>query len=358
MNYIENCVAMSEPIKRIAEIYRIIFRGNETFLKLNPVISAYGYEIILSNIEDFERKFRSLYDLPSILEKESDGVFFTDSDGIKTKANISEALLRKLTASNHDTAETLKSGLIALIRKIGNSFLDVNDNVIDHSQIINDVGAIQRFTEKLDKVIRLLQPGIFGFGEYFAYLPEQNHITLKSGGGGAYLGAGNIIFTETAAGKLNELLKTDLDGIPSYLQLACESFLASYRTGGLKLRFIQLMFALEACFNKSEREPIRHIISRHTAILLNNDPAEFTEMYKGVQKLYDLRSDIVHSKTLTEKKKQEFELQLPASTFRLECIAREIILKLIQLKIDSKELLFEKLNSNSGIGFEPHNSFY
>src|SRR5205085_9197009 len=84
--------------------------------------------------------------------------------------------------------------------------------------------------------------------------------------------------------------------VPPYLQLAFNSFIEYYNVEDEKLKFVMLMIALESIFNKSNQEPIKHIISRHAALTITRDKQKFHEKVERIKFLYDLRSWIVHGK--------------------------------------------------------------
>ena len=79
-----------------------------------------------------------------------------------------------------------------------------------------------------------------------------------------------------------------------FLNLAFENFELSYDIPDMDLAFLVLMIGLETLLNPSEYE-LRHRISRNTAVLLGENRENSEEIFAEVKKLYDKRSDIVHS---------------------------------------------------------------
>jgi len=106
---------------------------------------------------------------------------------------------------------------------------------------------------------------------------------------------------------LNRLLKfiheTKIPFSEPSLQLAFENFELSYEIDNENLSFVTLMISLETLLNKSAHE-LRYRISRNAAVLLGEDREDSKKIFTEIRKLYDIRSEIVHSgksKTFTRE---------------------------------------------------------
>src|SRR5439155_19616177 len=112
-----------------------------------------------------------------------------------------------------------------------------------------------------------------------------------------------------------------------------------------------LMIALESIFNKSSQEPIKHIISRHTALTITRNKQKFFEIVERVKFLYNLRSWIVHG---DNKKFSKHSTKFPTYILELEELVRNVLKQLIwneklfdSKKPTTKEELFDILNASA-----------
>lgn len=79
-----------------------------------------------------------------------------------------------------------------------------------------------------------------------------------------------------------------------FLHLAFENFELSYEIPDMQLAFLVLMIGLETLLNPSHYE-VRYRVSRNMAVLLGENRKHSEEIFTQAKKLYDKRSDIVHS---------------------------------------------------------------
>jgi hypothetical protein len=87
-----------------------------------------------------------------------------------------------------------------------------------------------------------------------------------------------------------------------FLQLSFENFELSYEILDIQLAFLVLMIGLETLLNPFHDE-VRYRVSRNIAVLLGEDRGNSEEIFAQAKKLYDKRSEIVHSgkKRIIEK---------------------------------------------------------
>lgn len=77
----------------------------------------------------------------------------------------------------------------------------------------------------------------------------------------------------------------------------------------MQLAFLVLMIGLETLLNPSHYE-VRYRVSRNAAVLLGENREHSEEIFAQVKKLYDKRSEIVHSgKRRTIEKRDLLELR-------------------------------------------------
>jgi len=79
-----------------------------------------------------------------------------------------------------------------------------------------------------------------------------------------------------------------------FVQLAFENFELSYEISDIQLAFLVLMIGLETLLNPAQDE-VRYRVSRNTAVLLGENKENSEEIFGIVKKLYNKRSEIIHS---------------------------------------------------------------
>lgn len=121
-----------------------------------------------------------------------------------------------------------------------------------------------------------------------------------------------------------------------FLQLSFENFELSYNTHSMSLSFLSLMISLETLFNPGNSE-LKYRISRNAAVLLGNDKYPSDLIFKDVKKLYEKRSDLVHT---GDKSKINME-----DLLKLRNYVRESIKKIDDIGKNKNELL-DILNSS------------
>lgn len=95
------------------------------------------------------------------------------------------------------------------------------------------------------------------------------------------------------------------------------------------------MISLETLFNPGRQE-LRYRVSRNTAVILGKEKEDSEKIFREIKKLYDKRSDIVHtgkSNTINEE-----------DLLKLRHYVRESIKEIIKIDKNKDELL-ELLNS-------------
>lgn len=137
-----------------------------------------------------------------------------------------------------------------------------------------------------------------------------------------------------------------------YLNLAFILFAHSFDVKNVDLKFLTLMNAMEVLFHPSGNNELKYRISRYFAVLIGETKEESEDYFENMKKLYDKRSNIVHSGK-TKK-------NLTDDLFMLRDYVRKSIIKL-SLIIDPNEKekderkRIEKVLDASGFGDNPFN---
>jgi hypothetical protein len=120
-----------------------------------------------------------------------------------------------------------------------------------------------------------------------------------------------------------------------YLNLALDNFELSYQAPNLDIRFLLLMMTLEALFNRGQPE-LKYTISRNSAVLLGRDNNEASRTFEDMNRLYGIRSKIVHANKSKLVRKEDLS--------ELYSYIRKAIIKIHALNV-GKDELFLLLNS-------------
>jgi len=171
------------------------------------------------------------------------------------------------------------------------------------------VDYVQGYLKPIIRLMRLFKEGNICMPLYCFYINEKEPERLMG------MGTTRHIVNEPFTLNSNEL--TDLEKfirdtkIPfthPYLQLAFDNFELSYEIRNHNLSFLPLMIALEILFNPGKME-LRYRISRNTAVLLGGNNDEYSKkIFSKVKRLYDLRSEVVHTGKKTIIKKDDLLL--------------------------------------------------
>ncbi|MFC1803975.1 hypothetical protein ACFL0D_08440, partial [Thermoproteota archaeon] len=135
---------------------------------------------------------------------------------------------------------------------------------------------------------------------------------------------------------LKKLLEYDFPFQEQSIMLAFDMYEDSYEAKNQILAFLSLMISMETLFNPKERGEVTHKISRNCAVLLGKDKEDSDKIFKQIKKIYEARSQIVHSGK-TSKFKRKYMLIIR------DYIRRSIV-KMLDLNEEKEEIL-RKLNT-------------
>lgn len=336
--------------------YGILNNVDESILKLNSLIKDEGYEFLAISLHDLELQFSEVFGISRHFKPEQSivkSLTQTDDGQLNTVSEQFDEAIKQYFTLNQYSNEALMlppDHEVYLIKKIKSSITEQGDSYILIGEAATAENELANFTRNLIRKLRLFKSGQIDFQGYFSIFKEERKVIRphKTSNRPIYSSNKYTISNEELI-DLEKLLNQTLQ-IPEWLKLSIESFESAYEMADIKVRYILLMIALESIFNKSNREPIRHIISRHTALLLSDSREDFDQIFKQVQTLYDTRCDIVHGKSKT-KDLEKLKSKLPEHLAQLENITRQVILKCHWLKdIEDKETFFNYLNKKGFVG--------
>lgn len=334
---------MTEQIE--TETFGILSNIDISILSLNKIIKKDGYEFVPIKLSELEISFSEVFYIPREYKPsffKGNAIFNLTTDRFKEALKYYFALNLYSEDGNHDDE-------VYLLKKINNCFIEQGDNYILLNESILAESELVKYVKRLMRILRLYKKGQIEFQGYFSIFKNERRVISKHKTPKTPIHDKNgYKISDDDLDNLNSLLRTELE-IPELLTLALESFELTYETEYPKIKFVLFMIALESIFNRSSHEPISHILSRHSALLLSATREEFDSQYKKIKDLYNTRSTIVHGST-DENNLKKFRLKLPEHLIELEDLTRKIILKCISLKdIDNKDSLFNYLNKK---GFE------
>lgn len=323
------------------EFYAIIYNGNYSFLKMNRVIRHYKFKIGLMPLDEYERKYRELYNLGAYTNQvQNYALPLRDKRGNVSLIYITKEFFDTLSFDADSNNSVFENGYVIYLKSTSSLFLEQKNDKVDVGIVFQQIEKFKKFTTHLEHCLRLTRYGTFQFNTHFAFVPNEQkllpgrkhqniHLTNKAA----------IDFVEKDNHLLSFLLNID-NKVSDFLKLALQSFDESFYIKNDKVRFVQLMFCLEVCFKIPSNEPVGHTIARCTSILLSFTKTQFLSLYSEVNALYHIKTCIVNGEIFSEGDENEIALQLNNFISRLEDITRCILQKLIRLNIKSKDELF------------------
>lgn len=331
---------MPEQIE--TEVYGIFSNIDHTILKLNPILLKHGYEFEAVSLSKLELQFSEVFNIPRHQKPQQNIIKSITMDGVNSVSEyFDDALNYYFPLTKHADEETILNQEVYLLKLSKNINTEHGDNyyMVGESEIA--LLQISVFSDKLIRVLRLYKEGQINFQGYFSIFKKERKVLRKIKTADKPISS-KVDYTISSddISVLSELINSPTL-IPPHLSLAVDSFELTYKIPEPNIKFTLLIIALESIFNRSSLEPIRHIISRHTAILLSSDTNEFDLISSQVKKLYDTRSKIVHGSMPIQKSDQSLIEQLRG----LENIVRKAISRIILLNdVKSKDELYEYLN--------------
>jgi hypothetical protein len=172
-----------------------------------------------------------------------------------------------------------------------------NMSTLDFNEIARfDNTLVHGYLDPTIRLMRLFKEGDIRMPARFYYRVQNNEIERHMTGG-----IGGHISHEPYHLEAFEIpiLQSFIHSVKlpfqrDFVQLAFENFELSYEIFDIQLAFLVLMIGLEALLNPAQDE-VKYRVSRNTAVLLGENRENSKEILTLVKKLYDKRSQIIHS---------------------------------------------------------------
>ena len=320
---------MTEQQSYSIESYALFKNVDETILKLNPIIKKKGYEFVSFNLSELEKNFSGLYSLP---EKYDTSWFVVFDKGVTISNEFYQAYQN--SSIGNTTSTNPKAFFLKRIKKFDR--LTVN-NTIELGKSMKVIEEMQKFRDALIRKLKLFENGNIMSPILFQVRSDSRKIEYQL--------MGRIMKPITH--KLYSIKDKDIIKLEKHLNQDLEStkltelaemyFESSYELYDAKIRFTNLIIALESLFN-CNKDKISHTIAKHLSIIISINKEEFERNYKRIKKLYRIRGQIVHGQT------DRFKENIDNLTDEVQNLARTAILYCIRTKMNKQEL-FLFLNS-------------
>jgi len=171
-----------------------------------------------------------------------------------------------------------------------------NDEPLDILRVHRE---LENFDKRLDEQIRLLSV-FFSAG---VLLPVRYWFAIGSDGVREMMSAseGRADEGERATPSLDQarsanafLQNHSFQKRPDVLEIALDHWSHSFQSIPSHMQLLSLVTALEALLNPAQTE-LKHRVCRAAAVLIGRNEEESKEIYAGLGKVYDIRSQIVHT---------------------------------------------------------------
>ena len=298
----------------------VIFKNvDESILKLNPYLKKFDYKFIPVSLTELKSDYYRIF-LP------------------RTNAIVNDSLFAKIY-ENHlfGKGYPFSDGKIYMLVNNKPIQFQFIDNHYPAHESWKLAGETQRFEQELIRKLRLFKRGDIYSPGSFTILDKERKV----------FHFGYSSFQRVTNWKAYEIEDSELNSLENHLdknlnsnkltEIAETYFHNSYEVNDYKVKFINLMTALESLFNSSNNQ-ISQVLSRHLAVLISEDKLSFQENYVRIKKLYGIRSKLVHGQTL--ELKEEIE-NLVDELYELTRIS---LIKCLELELTKAEF-FKELNS-------------
>jgi hypothetical protein len=177
------------------------------------------------------------------------------------------------------------------------------ENVSSHdtSIVFNDIvrfdnTLVRGHLEPVIRLMRLFKEGDIRMPVQFYYQLQNDKIQeMMRKGSGRYISDEPYHLEASEIPVLRSFIQSvELPFKRDFLHLAFENFELSYEILDMQLAFLVLMIGLETLLNPSTYE-VRYRVCRNMAVLLGENRERSEEIFAQTRKLYDKRSEIVHS---------------------------------------------------------------
>ncbi len=312
----------------LQKVYSLLVNVNESILLLNQYCNIHGFEIKFFDLYDIEKKFGALFGLKNVDRPRRMGIHSKTDKMISVSHEFMSNFKKNHIFSSYDYHK--HSGFFFLIK-----------NTSSRNVKLNNFEHFQFFDRHIISTLRLFKEGDIGTPFHF-FKSDKNYNIGSSGykGLGLYRFGDEYSIESDEIEDLINLLNLRLTS-NELSEIATKFFTNCYHTHDYQIKLINSMIAFESLFNRG-KDQLRHIISRHTAILISETKEEFDRIYLEMKKLYDLRSSLVHTGHISDKSLKPFG-DTRSGAIKLMNYLRQVLLKCYQYN-GNKNDLFEELN--------------
>lgn len=225
---------------------------------------------------------------------------------------------------------------------------------LEHDEAVEDILKLHRHFEEQDKVlaeqIRLIgvyfSSPVLLSAEYWFAVNENGQREMQS----ALMrsveeGQSATPSYQEALRLSNFLARYSFRPRAEYVSIALDHWGHSFDAIPKHMQLLSLVTALEVLLNPAHTE-LKHRVARAAAVLIGSDKEESKEIYSGLSKIYDARSQVVHTGVLKSVDKVKF--------WQLRWWVSRSILKVMALGLP-KERLCSMLNE---LGFGEGQAFF
>jgi len=329
------------------ETYAIINNIDSSILKINPIIEEFGFVFIKFNLNELELNFSEVFNLPTDYKPTQDRVLCLDSDGfVCISERFENAISFFYTIDTSSDEFNSAKFEVFLLKQIKNSKVIHDSNSLYLGEVRTSQEKMLSFARDLVRKLRIFKKGQISLQYVFSIYKDSRHVIENKIF--PYLPKwGDYKIDDADIIDINKFLSKNIK-VPEILLFPLDSFENAYIGENCKLNFVLLMISLESLFNISSQEPIKHIISRHVALLLSENIVEFDSYYSRLKDLYNVRCDIVHGKA-NVKSIDKLNKNIYLYIDQLNEIVRKIFNKIFWITEDfslnlTKDELFQYLN--------------
>lgn len=272
-------------IRYLVESYGIFINVDKTILETNFFLEKYGYTFQIIHLEELEKNFYDLFNLPKKFDS-TERIGFEDSDKTISREFYNllmhNSLFGYLNSFNQE---------IYLLKRIQDYEQKVENNIVNSGYSFKIINESKRIVNCILQQFRLLRGGDIACPIQFHITKDDRKVAMKYGTNKRF---GHSVFTLTGRDikELSNSFSLEFES-NKLTELALSNFNLAYEIPDIKTRYVTLMTCLESLFNLG-RDQIAHTVSRHLAIIISDSSKEFEENYYNLKKLYSTRSTIVH----------------------------------------------------------------
>ncbi|MFC4230405.1 hypothetical protein ACFOW1_00780 [Parasediminibacterium paludis] len=325
------------------EIIYVVHQADSSFLKMNPVLKRYHFELQTLPINEFERLYGEAFNLGPIKDRCQNMPITIPqykNDDERT-FYISKEFYQKMMYHYGVSCNFFETGYVVFLKAAKTSFVE---SASDFLTVLLFAEDLNKKIIKLEYYLRLIRYGFFEFDTSFAHIVQTAKIIpLKLNPSFTPATINKIPYQEKDNNLLSALLRAE-SGIAEYINIALQSFDQTLHIENIKIRFVQLMQCLEMCLNNFIYESTSQIIAQHTSILLSRDKEQRNTIYNEVIEFYEIKKNILIGNSASYNNNISFQNILKTKVETLENMSRDILKKLIRLNIKEKEQFMYELS--------------